>query len=288
MHIKVYNYEMLNFNGENIVFSEKGISKVNSTSVWAALKELTELTELEFDAHELDNLLIKHSLPVNDARCFLEKILKINHSNQGNYYDQIILAHDLDCDNFIRSILNEESSNQVKFVNIKNLDIAKLKGAKVFLHFHVSNYDYETLKGLYFSAAKLLPDSAISVSYYAPDLFVFSQPFIPELGNACHFCAIDRLIDYESVSAGHNVWAKLLTFGKTQRVPLPQKKLTTLQLNLAIGLLARRIAFFTQKMGAKRHQDSIYSCSTINLKTGSISEEVIPHWFRCKCLGDVR
>jgi McbB family protein len=147
-----------------------------------------------------------------------------------------------------------------------------------------NRYDYHSLKASYFKIANNAANTAIMVAHYMPEHYYVSQPYVPEIGNACHFCQMDRLLYYEENKKSKNNWSQLLRFSHQKNAGIPDRRHTQLQRSLAVGLLTARINLFTSHTSAKRHQDSALSSASINLSTGKIDEEIVPHWTLCQCL----
>lgn len=282
--IRIYNYEMLNFNSEKIIISEKGISKINSPLLWNALLDLKSIIGNDIHDEHLDKLIEKHDLPTNDTKSFLKTIVRFNTRTVDKYYDETFIIHDSDDARHMMKTIANEFEKKPTFIRFNELTIEKIKHEKNFFHFYCENYDYSNLKSTYFKLAEALPMSAFSVSHFTTHSFSFSQPYIPEIGNPCHFCEVDRACHYEEINAGSNSWIKLLQFGKERNISIPEKKPSSLHKALAFGLLNQRINLYTNNRGGCRYQDSIFSAAKINLNDGRITEENIPHWYLCRCL----
>lgn len=286
MHLKIHNYEMLNFESQKLIISEKGISKINSDPLWSVLRELQESQDGTITDAALNELIIKNELPNPTTRNFLNTAIKIQNHLKNPYFEEVLIIHNLKNATPLSKILSEEVTRKCKIIPISKLNIERLKNKRIFLHFFCEQYDYHTLHNNFFEISEKLPQAALCVSYFTADSFCVSQPFIPETGSPCHFCAIDRISSYEDYTSSNNSWTKLLRFCKKNSIVTPAKELSLLQRSLAYGLLVQRINFYTTQHMSRRYQDSVFSSATINLHTGEITEEIVPHWFLCTCLRD--
>ena len=284
--IRIYNYELLNFNNEKIIISEKGISKINSSSLWNTLLDLQSIVENDIQDEHLDQLIEKHDLPIDETKSFLQSIVRFNVRTVENYYDEVFIIHDMNDVGQMKKTIGDEFERKPTFIHFNEFAIDKVKQERNFIHFHCENYNYSNLKSTYFRLAGALPMSAFSVSHFTNNSFNFSQPYLPEISNPCHFCEVDRACHYEEVNAGSNNWIKLLQFGKERKISVRVKNPSALHKALALGLLSQRIKLYTNNRGGSRYQDSIFSAAKINLNDGRITEENIPHWYLCRCLRD--
>ncbi|MBX8486540.1 McbB family protein [Pseudomonas cichorii] len=286
MLLKIFNYEMLNFENQKLIISEKGISKINSDPLWSVLRELQESQERTITEATLDELINKNNLPHPDTRNFLNTALNIQNHLKNPYIEEVLIIHNLSSATSLEKILSEEVTRKCTIIPISKLNTERLKNKRAFVHFFCEPYDYHALHDKFFEIAEKSPQAALCVSYFTADSFCVSQPFIPETGSPCHFCAIDRISSYEDYTSSNNSWTKLLRFCKKNNIPAPSKEPSLLQRSLAYGLLAQRINFYTTQHMGRRHQDSVFSSVNINLHNGKITEETVPHWFLCKCLRD--
>lgn len=162
--------------------------------------------------------------------------------------------------------------------------VALAKDNAYFICIVCTKYDYQKLKALYFSLADSTSQSAISVVYLNGNILRIDQPYIASIGNPCHFCLIDRQLNYEKCSGTRNSWSALLKFCIERNTALPSQKLSLMQRNLAMDALIQKIKFHTEDNQGFKYQDNVLSSMAVDLNTGSISEDPIPHWHSCSCL----
>lgn len=288
MNLKISDYEMLNFADARLVLSEKGVTTINSSQMWTVLKEIKEAMadgELYKDELELDRLILGQDLPTVETKNFLNKIINLGKIERNPYYDDVWVVHDTTSDHAI-NMLSSEIATSHKLFKLDELDVNALTGKKVFIQLHFEKYNYETLHRLYFKIAAISTGSAISVSYFRGKYFSVSPPYIPEVGSPCHFCEIDRVANLESEIRTRHTWSGALRFCRKNGAAVPSPQLSLLRQCFCIGLLANRINVYTSRNFGRRHQDSAFCLATVNLNTGFISEEKIPHWPLCACLGE--
>lgn len=115
--------------------------------------------------------------------------------------------------------------------------------------------------------------------------FCIGQPYIAEIGNPCHFCTVDRLVNNESVTHSKNNWASVLAFCKGKHVSVPFKALSLYQELIVIGAIVRNVKFFTDVGMVRKYQDNILCATYLQLSDGRIFEEPNSHWYMCDCLG---
>lgn len=80
MNIIIPNYEILNFDTENLVVSDVGISRIDSQPMIEVLRRLT-LSKV-MTKEELDEVLMEHGIGGNEAFEFLEAIIPLRFVDQ--------------------------------------------------------------------------------------------------------------------------------------------------------------------------------------------------------------
>ena len=282
MKLKIQNYEILNFASDNLIASEKGISKINSPSLLAALnvlKSYKNITRLKFN-----EILSNHGLNPVSTYAFLEKALVIREAVDNLYFEKTIIAHDWDQANDLEKLLRSEIRTP--------LEIEKLSGSlkkiasnkRYFIVILCNNYEYDFIKKIYFDLVSAAPESAISIGYGMGNSYCISQPYLPKIGNPCHFCNIDRLANYEEHQSSNNTWSKLFKFCKSRHIAVPAKPLNILQQSLVIGALIKRIQLFTTADSSRRYQDNILQETHIDLGGAFAKDISTSHWYMCDCL----
>ncbi|MCJ8203762.1 McbB family protein [Pseudomonas sp. RGM2987] len=282
MKLSISNYELLNFETSNAVVSEKGIARVDSPAMLKLLKELKSVECIT--KSDLNELFANHNLEPTNAYDFLSSAIRINTAKDLNYFESTLIVNNWGETSNLENILSREIEN-LSICSLEDLNLYTPHKKERYIIILCSNYNYADIKKLYFSIAKKWPKSAISVCYGSADLFHISQPYIPEIGNPCHFCTIDKLISNETHSPSVNTWSKLLNFCKGKNINLPRTKPTLLQESLILGAVARVSRLVSGTTTAQKYQDNIFQTTTINLGNGHISQASATHWHLCDCLG---
>ena len=281
MNIIIPNYEILNFEAESLVVSDVGISKVHSQPLLKVLRKL-KLSNVMTKV-ELDEMLAEYGLHQNEAFQFLEKIIPLK-SVEEIYFEKTVVVHDWGGQVDIESLFREELSGSLEFKSFSDEVVESVQPFRCFVVLLCHSYDYENVKNLYFDLARASPKSAISVCWRMGNFFCIGQPYIAEVGNPCHFCIVDRLVNNESIIPAKNNWASVLAFCKNKHVGVPTKALSLYQEMLVVGAVIRRIKFFTGYSDGFRYQDDVLHSSYLQLTDGQIFEESNSHWYMCDCL----
>jgi len=282
MNLNIHNYEILNFTTDHIVISKKGISKIRSASLLGVIRKLHNKNNITKE--ELNVLFTDHGLDCDDAYSTLDKILTIKVESDNRYFDEVIVAHDWERTDDLNHMLRTELSGPLSICALQDLNkhISADKNKLIFLMCH--QYDYQKLKNLYFDITRSYPGNAISVCYSKGDVYILGQPHIPEIGNPCHFCVIDRLLSNEKYKKSNNTWSNLLNFCQEKSKSVPSAEVSLLHRMFIIGALIKKIKLLTGNSQKKRYQDNVLTETTVSLTDGSSGESSISHWCMCDCL----
>jgi len=285
MQLSISNYEILNFQNDNIVLSENGITKIKSDSLFDVIKAIH--AKKSITKHELDDLFGAHRLDSTEAYEALKKIIKIDQIAEY-YFEKITVAYNWDFDIQLENILKEELPCEFNVCHFDDLISNTNESYKYLVVLLCEQYNYQDLKNLYFAFVSKHPDSAISVGYCKGNTYVISQPFIPDMGNACHFCSIDKLLNNEYYKNSTNSWSKLLKFCHERETSIPGQTMSLFQKTLVFGATVQKIKTVTGLGRVYRFQDNILTETTISLNDGSVSESAASHWCMCDCIGGTK
>ncbi|MFT0475292.1 McbB family protein [Pseudomonas antarctica] len=281
MNIIIPNYEILNFETESLVVSDLGISRIHSQPLLKALRKLKLSNVMSRGA--LGEVLTESGLNPNDAFEFLEGVIPFK-SVEEIYFEKTIVIHDWGGQADIENLFRQGISGCLEFKSFSSGVDKSIRELRCFIVLLCHSYEYESVKKLYFDLAQASPKSAISVCWQMGSVFCIGQPYIAQIGNPCHFCAVDRLINNESVMPARNSWASVLAFCRQQHVGVPVKPLSLYQEMMAVGAVIRMIRFFTEYNGGYKYQDNILYGAYLQLADGRIFEEPTSHWSMCDCL----
>lgn len=175
-------------------------------------------------------------------------------------------------------------SGLLEFKSFSSGLVESLQDLRCFIVLLCHSYNYNKVKELYFDVARASPKSAISVCWRMGNIFCVGQPYVAEIGNPCHFCIVDRLLNNESVVPAKNNWAGVLAFCKERHLDAPAKPLSLYQEMIVIGAIIKGVKFFTEYGEGNRYQDNILHGTYLKLNDGQIFEESNSHWYMCDCL----
>ncbi|WP_448125254.1 McbB family protein [Pseudomonas veronii] len=282
MNITIPNYEILNFETESLIISDMGVSKVHSQPLLKALRQLKLSSVMTKD--DVDEVLSENGLEANSAFEFLKGIIPFG-AVEELYFEQTVVVHSLGRKGFFEDVFRQEFSGVLEFKEFSSDVVESVRGGRCFVVLICYGYEYDSIKKLHFDLAKASPQSAISVCWPMGGFFCIGQPYIAEIGNPCHFCTVDRLVNNESVTHSKNNWASVLAFCKGKHVSVPFKVLSLYQELIVIGAIVRNVKFFTDVGMVRKYQDNILYATYLQLSDGRIFEEPNSHWYMCDCLG---
>jgi McbB family protein len=280
--LNIQSYEILNFRSDNLVVSRKGVSKISSPSLLAALTKLKSYKSIS--KAEFLEILSEHGLNPEAAYGFLEKALSIKEDPGEIYFEKTIVAHDWDKTTDLEALLRSEIDTPLEISDISGSLKGIVSSKKCYIVIACMNYDYDFIKEIYFDLVSAAPDSAISVCYRSGNSFCISQPYLPKVGNPCHFCSIDRLINYEGYHSGRNTWSRLLHFCKNKHIAVPAESLNILQRSLVVGAIVKKIKLLTNPGSEYRYQDNVLQDSYVDFNGNFVRDVSASHWYMCDCL----
>jgi len=280
--INIQSYEILNFPAGNLVVSKRGVSKITSPPLLAALTKLKNYKNISKD--EFNEILSEHGLNPEAAYEFLERTLSIRESVGDVYFEKTIVAHDWSESSDFEALLRSEIDTPLEVRNISGSLRDVVLDRKYYIVIACMNYDYDFIKKIYFDLIGVAPDSAISVCYRTGNSYCISQPYLPKVGNPCHFCSIDRLINYEEYHSSKSTWSKLLQFCKSKHIAVPASPLNILQRSLVVGAIVNKIKLLTSPDGECRYQDNILQDSYVDFNGNFVRDVPVSHWHMCDCL----
>lgn len=281
MNIIIPNYEILNFEAESLVVSDMGVSKIHSQPLLSALRTL-KLSDV-LTREEFDQVLLDNGLNEKKAFEFLERIIPFK-TMADLYFEKTIVVHDWEGRVDVESLFREGLSGDLEFKSFSSEVVESVQSLTCFIILLCYLYDYERVKELYFDLARASPRNAISVCWQMGGVFCIGQPYVAEIGNPCHFCTVDRLVNNESVIPAKNNWSSILGFCKSQHVGIPAKPLSLYQEMIVMGAAIRTVRFFTEYNEGYKYQDNVLHGSYLQLSDGQIFEEPVSHWYMCDCL----
>jgi McbB family protein len=284
MQLIFSEFDIINLPNESLIISTDGASKTDSKKLLIVLQELKKQQSQKISKALFDKVVSAQKLPLKETYSFLNFAIGLKNQPSEIYFKKVLIAHDWSNREEFEAIIDQE----VKFVHeiVNDIDslIDRARGNALLIKIICMQYNYSKLKDLYFCLADSSPSSAISIAYLSGDVFRISQPYIPSIGNPCHFCLVERQLNYEKFNESRNSWSALLNFCVDRNITIPAPNLSLLQRNLALGALTKKIKLHTEHNQGFRYQDNSLSSMTVDLNSGLITEELSPHWHSCTCL----
>jgi McbB family protein len=276
------SYEILNFNADSLVVSKCGVSRISSPPLLAVLAKLKSYKVIS--RVELEEILSEYGLNPIVAFGFLEKVIPIKESYDRLFFEGSVIAHDWDGCRDLEKLLKSEVNGNLEVCTINGLSRGQLAGKRNYIVIMCMNYNYECIKDVYFDLARVAPESAISVCYRAGNTYCISQPYMPVVGNPCHFCSVDRVINYEAYHRSENSWSKLLKFCMDKHIAVPSESLSALQRALIVGAVVKKVRWVAGNAEGWRYQDNLLQDTYIDLNGDFVKEVTTSHWYMCDCL----
>jgi McbB family protein len=284
MQLIFSEFDIINLPNESLIISTDGASKTDSKKLLIVLQELKKQQSPKISKALFDKVISAQKLPLKETYSFLNFAIGLKNQPSEIYFKKVLIAHDWSNREEFEAIIDQEVKFDHEIVNDIDSLIDRARGNVLLIKIICMQYNYSKLKDLYFCLADSSPSSAISIAYLSGDVFRISQPYIPSIGNPCHFCLVERQLNYEKINESRNSWSALLNFCVDRNITIPAPNLSLLQRNLALGALTKKIKLHTEHNQGFRYQDNSLSSMTVDLNSGLITEELSPHWHSCTCL----
>jgi len=284
MQLIFSEFDIISLPNESLIVSTNGASKTDSKKLLIVLQELKKQQSPRIPKALFDKIVSTQKLPIKETYTFLNLAIGLRNQPSEIYFKKVLIAHDWSNPEEFKALIDQEVKFDHEIVNDLESLVDRARDNAFLIKIVCMQYNYSKLKNLYFCLADSSPNSAISIAYLSGDVFRISQPYIPNIGNACHFCLIERQLHYEKINESKNTWSALLNFCVDRNITIPAQNLSLLQRNLALGTLMKKIKLHTEHNQGFRYQDNSLASMTINLNSGLITEELNPHWHSCTCL----
>lgn len=284
MQLIFSEFDIISLPNESLIISTNGASKTDSKKLLTVLQELKKQQLLSIPKALFDKIVSTQKLPLKETYTFLNFAIGLKNQPSEIYFKKVLIAHDWGNREEFEAIIDQEVKFDHEIVSDIDSLIDRARGDAFLIKIICMQYNYSKLKDLYFCLADSSPSSAISIAYLSGDVFRISQPYIQNIGNACHFCLVERQLNYEKTNESRNSWSALLNFCVDRNITVPAPNLSLLQRNLALGALTKKIKLHTEHNQGFRYQDNSLASMTVDLNSGLITEELSPHWHSCTCL----
>ncbi|MFK0314422.1 McbB family protein [Pseudomonas sp. NPDC090233] len=282
--LRIYNYEILNFEDEPIIFSASGFTKITEPKLTRALKRI-EKTRSKYITHDaLDTILTEENLQPERSIEFLQALSIIGEEAAPPYLEHTIIYHDFDISKELEKYINAKTNGSIELQKITAYVAQQAITPTLFI-LAFTKLRPAALRSMYFDLANVNPEGAISIGHVSNNYFHLTEAYLPSIGNPCAFCTLDRIAHYETLRTSQHHWSKIWTFCRKNHLDLPCAQIDELQKSLILGLIISFSKKLTQAPTRKLTQDQVLLSKTINLDTGYISEDISVHWPLCQCRG---
>lgn len=283
--LRIYNYEILNFDPQPIVFSTAGFTRITDPKLAKALKHLTERQLKHIPQHELEQIFESETLQPESAISFLKSILIIGEPTQLPHFKSVTACIDWEIPDTLKEHIENRTENKLKITRPSELNTDTHPNPTLFVLAY-SKLKPEELRTIYSKLSKNNPDSGISVGFISNHFFHLTEAYIPSIGNPCAFCTLDRITHYERLRASQHHWSKIWSFCQSNKIDLPKTPIDELQSALILGTIVSFTNKLTHFQKSKLTQDQVLLSRTLNLSDGSFSEDSSIHWSLCQCIGE--
>lgn len=250
MNITIPSYEILNLESEDLIVSELGISRIHSKPLLSVLRKLSSRLVMAED--EINEVFSEHGLMPSCAFDFLEAAVGLRRDVGEIYFKKTIFVSDWNGRVELEKLLRSELSTCIELLGFSDDLLSLVAGKQYFIVLLCESYDYHAIKKIYFELAISAPESAISVCHRMGDVFCIGQPYMRSIGNPCHFCSVDKVINSERISPARNSWAKIMEICRVNHIEVPSKTLTLYQEIVTLGAIIRKVRFYTELGNSKR------------------------------------
>ncbi|WP_060515807.1 McbB family protein [Pseudomonas sp. NBRC 111132] len=282
--LRIYNYEILNFDTEPMVFSSKGFTKITEPKIIEALQLIEKNQSKYIHPHALDHILKKAKLQPASAIKFLKSLSIIGELTDPPSFQRTIIYHDLEIPGETTKYLEKKYNNKLEIRNIADYIHPNNDEPTLFV-FACAKLSPHLLKSTYKKLLATNPNYGATVGFISGVHFHLTEIHIPSIGNPCAFCTLDRIAHYESLRTSQHHWSKIWSFCRSNNLDLPKIEIDELQKSLILGTIISFTNKLTQAPKSKTTQDQVLLSRTINLETGITTEDASVHWPLCQCIG---
>lgn len=283
--LRIYNYEILNFDAQPTVFSTAGFTRIIDPKLVKALQNMTERQSKDISHHELKQILESEELQPERAISFLKSIFIIGEPTQPPHFKNVTTCIDWEIPETLKNYIEKSPSNKIKIIKASELNTNTQPSPTLFVLAY-SKLNPEELRANYTKLLKNNPDCGVSVGFISNHFFHLTETHIPSIGNPCAFCTLDRIAHYESLRASQHHWSKIWSFCQSNDISLPKTTVDELQSTLILGTIASFTNKLTHFQKSKLTQDQVLRSRTLNLSDGSFTEDSSIHWSLCQCIGE--
>ena len=283
--LRIYNYEILNFDAQPTVFSSTGFTRITDPKIAQALEHITERQSKHIQQHELEQILESESLQPESALRFLKSISIIGEATRLPHFKNVIACIDWEISDTLKNHIERNPENKIQIIKTSELN-TNIHTTPTLFFLAYLKLKPEELRKTYSELSKNNPDCGISVGFVSNNFFHITETYIPSLGNPCAFCTLDRIAHYENLRASQHHWSKIWSFCQSNNIDLPTTPINDLQRTLILGTITTFANKFTDFQKSRFTQDQALLSRTLNLTDGTFTEDSSIHWPLCQCIGE--
>lgn len=281
--IRIYNYEILNFDTDPVVFSNAGFTKINDQNILRALQRIENAQSKILERDTLEKILEDEKLQITSAIDFLKSIHVIGETLDAPHFKNTHIYSDLEIPQDLKSYLEKKSNGKLKILDIPSVKVSKFPTPTLCI-FACLRLTPKSIKKTYTELLNQNPECGASIGFISGNYFHLTEIHIPSLGNPCAFCTLDRISHYETARSSFHHWSKIWTFCRSRNIDLPKTPIDEFQTILILGSIISFTKKLTQPPKNKVTQDRALLSRTLNLEDGTLTEESNVHWPFCECL----
>ncbi|MCU0126568.1 McbB family protein [Pseudomonas vlassakiae] len=282
--LRIFNYEILNFDQEPMVFSSTGFTKITEPKIIRALQTMGATHAKYINLHELEQIFETESLEPKSALNFLESLSILGKKVEPPHFQKVIIYHDLDISTPLKDFYEKKHNSTITFKKIEQFEVLNHSIPTLFI-FACLKLRPDAIRSHYTRIMKENPEHGASIGFISNHHFHLTEVHVPSIGNPCAFCTLDRVTYYESKRASQHPWSKVWAFCCRNNYDLPKTDVDDLQTSLILGTIISFTNKLTLAPKFKYTQDQVLLSKTIDLDTGATTEEISTHWPFCQCLG---
>lgn len=269
-------FQTLHHKDHRLVISRTGVSAIHEPALWELLQDWAKAHDVE--KTEIRAHLKSRKLDDEAALQFLEDIIGFQE-NKPLYFKS---ARIFNCQGkLFDPVIAQGFPTYTKTQIYSNYTSAHISQACLDILL-ISDPLCDEARSIYNSHTALHPKNGVIVGYVMDHGFLLSAPYIPEIGNPCAYCEIDKIIHYSTIRKSHHKWGKLNAFLRNENIPPPERILTQLETRQIADIVSVRINIYTNSEPS-HYQDNVYLDTFTNLKNGITTEHHPTHWYLCEC-----
>ncbi|MEN5301484.1 McbB family protein [Pseudomonas sp. TWI628] len=282
--LRIYNYEILNFDLDPMIFSSTGFTKITEPKIIRALQKIESTQSKYIKHHELEEIFETEKLESKSTLNFLKSLSILGEKAEPPHFHNVIIYHDLDVPLPLIKFYEKKHSNTITIKKIEHFKAPDTCTPTLFV-FACLKLHPNSIRSIYTNLTKENPEHGISIGFISNRYFHLTEVHVPSIGNPCAFCTLDRVTYYESKRLSQHPWSKIWAFCCNNNYDLPKAAIDDFQTSLILGTIISFTNKLTQAPKSKYTQDQTLLSRTIDLETGATTEEVSVHWPFCECLG---